>query len=99
MKMKWLEIIELQTVEDNYELLDKVLDDLIETIDYKGNPPAIKTYRHKTVETDIYIKLLHDSEQADIRESLLGLSLASALRKFGLVNHNIWIERRKCHDK
>ncbi len=90
--MKWLEIIELRSVESNRELLESQLQKLINEVDKETKKQAIKVYSHTTVETDFRIHLLHDSKEADISGSPLGLHLASALKKFGLVNHSIWIE-------
>jgi len=93
--MKWLEIIELRSVESNRELLESQLQKLINEVDKETKKQAIKVYSHTTVETDFRIHLLHDSKEADISGSPLGLHLASALKKFGLVNHSVWVERPK----
>jgi len=91
--MKWLEIIELRSVGSDRELLESQLQNLTNELDKETKKQAIKVYSHTTVETDFSIHLLHDSKEADIGGSPLGLHLASALKKFGLVNHSVWVER------
>lgn len=93
--MKWLEIIELQSIESDYELLNKTLEDIMNTINLGKEAHKVTIYRNGKVKTDFSLHLYHDSEHPESRGSKLGLSLTSALRKCGLVNHNIWIERSK----
>ncbi|MCP4130940.1 MAG: hypothetical protein GY754_08160, partial [bacterium] len=38
------------------------------------------------------IHLKHDSEKVDNSGSDLGLTIASNLKAFGLVNHTVWLE-------
>ena len=90
--MKWLEIIELRSVGSSRMLLESQLQSLINEVNQESSQQKIKLYSHKAVETDFSIHLLHDSKEIDIRESSLGLRLASALKKFGLVNHGVWVE-------
>ena len=90
--MKWLEIIELRSVGSNRELLKSQLQSLINEVNQEVKKQAIKVYSHVTVETDFSVHLLHDSKQAEIGGSPLGLRLATALKEFGLVNHSVWIE-------
>lgn len=93
--MKWLEIIELRSLENNNkcEMMEKDLNNLMDVMDLKVRPTDIKIYKHGAVQTDLSVHLLYDSENADINGSQLGLNLVSALREFGLVNHSIWFER------
>jgi hypothetical protein len=62
-------------------------------VNQEARQQKIKVYSHITVETDFSIHLYHDSKEADISGSPLGSRLASALKKFGLVNHSVWVER------
>jgi alkyl hydroperoxide reductase subunit AhpF len=115
--MKWLEIIELRSVDSNRELLKRQLKALIDEahkkaeqqaikvynkrqlkalIDEahkKAEQQAIKVYNHVAIDTDFSIHLLYNSVKADINGSPLGLQLVSTLKKFGLVNHSVWIEK------
>ena len=90
--MKWLEIIELRSVESNRELLESQLQKLINEVDKETKKQAIKVYSRVIVDTDFRIHLFHNSNKIDNSGSPLGLRLASALKEFGLVNHSIWVE-------
>lgn len=91
--MKWLEIIELRSAGSQRALLESQLQSLINEVNQEARQQQIKVYSHITVETDFSIHLYHDSKEADISGSPLGLRLTSALKKFGLVNHSVWVER------
>ena len=90
--MKWLEIIELRSVDSNRELLESQLQKLINEVDKETKKQAIKAYSRVMIDTDFSIHLFHDSKKRENSGSQLGLRLASALKEFGLVNHSIWIE-------
>ncbi len=84
--MKWLEIIELRSVDSNRELLESKLQNLINEVNQEARQQKIKLYSHKSVETDFSIHLFHDSTNIDNSGSELGLHLTSALKEFGLVS-------------
>jgi hypothetical protein len=90
--MKWLEIIELRSVESNRELLESQLQKLMNEVDKETKKQAIKSYSRVMIDTDFSVHLFHDSKKVENSGSRLGLRLASALKEFGLVNHSIWIE-------
>ncbi len=91
--MKWIEIIELQSVSGNQVLLETNLKNLINEIGQKIENQSIKIYNHISIETNFSIYICNESINADINGSSLGLRLASTLKEFGLVNHSVWIER------
>ena len=90
--MKWLEIIELRSIDSNRESLESQLKKLINEVDKEIKKQTIKTYNRVMIDTDFSIHLLHESKKVDKGGSSLGLHLASALKEFGLVNHSVWIE-------
>ncbi|MFC2084834.1 hypothetical protein ACFLS9_07235 [Bacteroidota bacterium] len=90
--MKWLEIIELRSVDSNRNLIESHLQKLINEVDKETKKQAIKVYSRVMIDTDFRIHLVHDSDEVSYNGSQLGLYLASALKEYGLVNHNIWIE-------
>ena len=90
--MKWLEIIELRSVDSNRELLESQLQNLTNELDKETKKQAIKAYSRVMIDTDFRIHLFHDSKNVENSGSQLGLCIASALKEFGLVNHSIWIE-------
>jgi hypothetical protein len=91
--MKWLEIIELRSVDSNRELLESQLQKLINEVDRETKKQAIKAYSRVMIDTDFSIHLFHDSKKVENSGSPLGLNLVTALKEFGLVNHSIWIEK------
>ena len=94
--MKWLEIIELRSVNRNRDLLKSQLRNLINEAEQEAKKQAIKVYSRVMVDTDFSIHLFHDSKKVENSGSPLGLNLVTALKEFGLVNHSVWIEM---HDK
>jgi chlorite dismutase len=90
--MKWLEVIELRSVESNRELLESQLQALMDDVDKEASKQTIKAYRRVMIETDVSFHLVHDSHHVEQNGSPLGLRLASSLKEFGLVNHRVWME-------
>ena len=70
------------------DLSKEQLKKMINEADKETKTKKIMAYRHVTIDSDFRIHLFHDSKTT----SPLGLSLASVLKEFGLVNHSIWIE-------
>jgi hypothetical protein len=89
--MKWLEIIELRSVERNRELLESHLQKLNNMVAKESEKQSIKIYSRVMLDTDFGIHLFHDSKEVENSGSSLGLRLASNLKEFGLVNHSIWL--------
>ena len=90
--MKWLEIIELRSVESSRKLIEEQLQSLLNEFGMESKKQEMNVYRRVMIDTDIRIHLLHDSKKVKNSGSRLGLRLVSALKPFGLVNHSIWIE-------
>ncbi len=97
--MKWLETIELRSVDGNRKFLEPQLQKLISEVDKETKKRAIKIYSRVMIDTDFSIHLFHDSKKVGNSGSRLGLRLASALKDFGLVNHSIWIEMDRYGDQ
>ena len=93
--MRWLEIIELQSVSKDRKPLELALQGLIEDLNKNSYQKVINIFNHIAVAGDFAIHLFHESGKADISGSTLGLQLVSALKQYGLVNHKIWVERFK----
>jgi hypothetical protein len=91
--MRWLEIIEIRASGKNLESLHKQLQGLADEVN--GNPmqQKAKIYTHVSIDNDLSIHLLSDSDRADANGSVLGQQIAAMLRSFGLINHSIWIEQ------
>jgi len=91
--MNWLEIIELRTVNTIHEKLEAKLKSLFKDFQDSTADQLIKVYNRFSLESDISIHILHQSDKPDINGSPEGMQLVEALKNFGLTNHSIWIER------
>ena len=93
-----LEIIELRSVKKNkaqvLDLIEKLLTGEINKIDTN-----IKIYTHNTIETDYSIHIYYKTNGNETFESKLGYELTSYLKDYGLVSHNIWIDRNLEEEK
>ncbi len=92
--MKWMEFIKVQTAQPNVaaELTNFVAEcrnchGLLET----------KIFDHMTVD-DCSIYLRWNTDQPESQGSTIGLSLCNVLKKYGLVDHSIWVERSETGD-
>ena len=90
--MKWLEIIELRSTERNRASVESKLQKLTNEVNKETERRVIKVYSHVALDSDFSIHLIHDSKEADINGSSLGLNLVSTLKEFGLINHSVWTE-------
>ncbi len=90
--MKWLEVIELRSAGSNSDLVLKELTLLTDSMNRENNGPAVTLHVHASVKTDFRIHLLHETDKVANTGSDPGLKIASSLKAFGLVNHNVWIE-------
>ncbi|HVP36881.1 MAG TPA: hypothetical protein VMT04_07790 [Terriglobales bacterium] len=94
--MKWVEIITLRSPgKINTELVDELLKGVGESdspTDSLNHLLKVKTYCHSVVETDLSVHIYWESEAGNQHKSPLALSIVSALRSMGLLNHSVWIE-------
>ena len=90
--MKWIEIIELRYSGKDCELLKSQLRKLTIDIEKNTKEISIRIFRRPSLDTDFSIHLFHDSEKVDDFGSTIGLHIASNLKEYGLVNHEVWIE-------
>ncbi|MGD2272924.1 MAG: hypothetical protein PVI06_21180 [Desulfobacterales bacterium] len=90
--MKWIELIQLRSVDSNRKLLESKLQRLINEVTKKRKKKAIMAYCRLSIDTDFSIHIFHDSKEVETTGSRLGLRLVDALKEFGLVNHSIWLE-------
>ena len=90
--MTWLEIIEVRSAEGNNKFLESQMQKLVNEVNEGAKENAVRAYCRLMIDTDFSIHLFHDSGKVEKSGSALGLRTASALKEFGLVNHNIWVE-------
>ena len=91
--MRWLEIIELRTVNGSQQEFKYQLKNMLENFQDTAADLTVDVYNRIGLESDLSIHLMHHTDKTDISRSPEGMQLADALKKFGLVNHSIWIDR------
>lgn len=93
-KMKWLEIIELRSLDGRSKCLDTELEKLSMQVKDKLKNGTITIYHQAMPGYDFSIHLQHDLDMTDRdgHGSPLGLRIASALMECCLVNHSVWFE-------
>ena len=57
-----------------------------------GGPSNIKMYRSALLECDVSIYIYWNSATSRQCKSTLGLQLVEVLKRFGLINHTVWME-------
>jgi hypothetical protein len=92
--MKWLEIIELRKGSYKDQELQNVFKQLVKELRFSSEYHKIKVYHNYDVDCDYSIHLAYDQVQPDACGSELGMRIASILKTFGLVSHNVWIEQK-----
>ncbi len=93
--MIWMEFIKVQTVRAN--VAAKLKDFVLECKQCKGLLDA-KVFVHAMV-ADCSLCLLWQTEKAEPQGSSLGLHLSSILKKYGLVDHSVWVEKEEIEEK
>ncbi len=90
--MKWIELIQLRSVEGNRMILESELQRLINEVDGERIKLVVMAFRRVAIDTDFSIHIFHDSKKVEDGGSQLGMRLVAALKDFGLVHHSIWME-------
>ena len=91
--MKWIEWIRLQTT----GLPDMTMQNITGLCqDIRDTPGlvAIEIYTHAVITGEIAFLLFWEVYPPQLQGSLIGLQLASELKKVGLVAHSVWICKR-----
>jgi len=93
--MEWMEMIKVQTTQRNVaeELMIfveeyKTCEGLLET----------KVFNHATVD-DCSIWLFWNTDHTESQGSGVALSLCTALKKYGLIDHTVWVETKREEEK
>jgi len=92
--MNFLEVIMLRSPLKIPILLEDILSSGAKT-GFSGLK-TIKIYRHAVLETDFSVHLHWEAEEPKAQGCLLGFRLTRALKEFGLIDHSLWVELKKC---
>jgi hypothetical protein len=90
--MKWLEIISLRSLSDNQEQIKEQLHELLLDVMNHESRASLTIYSRVLIDSDFNIHLQHEGEEIETKGSSLGIYIASLLKKFGLVNHSVWVQ-------
>lgn len=92
--MKWLECIRVRAVGDPQELIAFKLLKYAEEFENSPGLSAADVYVHASVNGDFAIFLYWNTSPPQPMGSPIGLNLREALKRYGLVNHTVWIEKQ-----
>jgi hypothetical protein len=90
--MKWMEILELRSAAGSNFLESIDLQALVTGMPEGSKPYRVVFFKHATVESDLCIYLMFDTDKIRWQGSEPGLWLKEILQTSGLVSHKIWIE-------
>ncbi len=93
--MRWMEFIKVQTVKKN--IAAKLLNLVHECKTCQGLLEA-KVFNNASVD-DLSLCLHWKTDVPDRHGSPLGLHLSHTLKKYGLVDHSVWVERDEREEK
>ena len=93
--MIWMEFIKVQTAGSNVASLLK--DFVLECKQCKGLLDA-KVFVHAMIE-DCSLCLLWKTNKLEPQGSSVGLHLSNTLKKYGLVDHSVWVEKEEIEEK
>jgi hypothetical protein len=93
--MIWMEFIKVQSARTNVAVLLKNF--VLECKQSKGLLDA-KVFVNSMVE-DCSLCLLWKTDKAEILGSSPGLHLSKTLKKYGLVDHSVWLENEETGEK
>jgi len=92
--MKWLEFIRVQAASIPQESVAFRLLAFAKSLENTPGLSAADVYAHASVNGDFAISLLWDTDQPQPMGSILGLNLSETLKKYGLVDHSVWIKEK-----
>ena len=90
--MKWIETIDLRASSFNSETVISEILSVLNEISDETIKDSVKLYSHIGIRTDFSIHISHENEEIEIAGTKLGHFIADDLKRFGLVNHYVWVE-------
>ena len=93
--MIWMEIIKVQAGRTN--VAARLRDFVQECKHCKGLLDA-RVFTHAMID-DCSLCLLWKTDGAEAQGSSLGLHLSNTLKKYGLVDHSVWVEKEEIGEK
>ena len=93
--MRWMEFIKVQTASAN--VTEILLDFVTECKKCRGLLQA-KVFSHSSVD-DCSLCLLWNTDVANPLGSSIGVQISNTLKKYGLVDHSVWVEMAEREEK
>jgi hypothetical protein len=90
--MNWIEVINLQTANTDYQVLKEQISGLVSNIYSYGGLKQIKLFHNAVVNNNTCIHLYWTSEKPELQGSAAGQCLVHVLKEYGLAAHSVWIE-------
>jgi hypothetical protein len=90
--MKWIEFIKVQTSVNQDQLFEQDLKNLVKSITRKNGLDKVIVVRHSSISGDYALFLFWESKSADLSGSNIGLNVGQIFKKYGLVNHSVWLD-------
>ncbi len=87
--MIWMEFIKVQTARSN---IAAILQNFVSECKKCHGLVDAKVFVHTLVD-DCSLCLLWDTNRLEPQGSSVGLHLSKTLKKYGLVDHSVWIEK------
>jgi hypothetical protein len=91
--MVWMEMIRLRTTTAHMREVDSLLFEATRHAEGDEGLIRLRIYRSASLLTDIAVSLVWDTSPGAAAGSRAGLSISTALKSFGLVDHSVWIEK------
>ncbi|MDD3844957.1 MAG: hypothetical protein PHC90_01210 [Syntrophorhabdaceae bacterium] len=89
--MEWIEIIRLRTQPDVEPSVIKWLKDLVHGITGTPGLNDARIYTHSAVPGDVSLHIMWNTVQEIFTESEVGLMAAETLKKYGILDHTVWL--------
>lgn len=89
--MEWMEIIRLRTQPGEEKPIIDWLSDYAEKIGAKPGISKTTVYSRAIVPGDVSIHIHWDAPGNSMSESEVGLMAAEALKKYGILDHTVWL--------
>ena len=89
--MEWIEIIRLRTQPDVEASVIRWLKDMIGSMNGTPGLDEAKIYTHSAIPGDISLHIVWNTVQELFNESEVGLMIADTLRKYGILDHTVWL--------
>lgn len=91
--MGWLEIIKVQGAKTGYQNADTELLEQLAYSTASNGLGSARVHAHVSVADDLVISLNWDTEPPGAKGSTLALNIIREFKRYGLVDHSVWIER------